>query len=221
MIMAYLLTVCHGRVIRLFMSTYTDAQIIEATGLPERQLRLLITWKGAVPEIGGKGVVRRWNATTVRYVARVAALYRAGLSLPVANSIIAELRGDANFDDIDPDQAHTETSRSWFDPEQPLRVESRDAILGIAEGGLVVLMDDVGTRLIGRLNSDRSFFEHIKWHSMKAVRESGNEWEQQLLGATSMLRINLSLACRIAMRRLLGIEVYFQNGRPFSPGRSL
>ncbi|AVO46638.1 hypothetical protein C6569_17095 [Phreatobacter cathodiphilus] len=203
------------------MSTYTDTQILEATQLPERQLRVLITSKGAVPESGGKGVVRRWTATTVRYVARVSALHRAGLSLKLANKIVAEMRGDANFDHIDPDHADAAASRGWFDPEQPLRAESGDAILGIAEGGLVILTDEAGTRLIGRVTEDGSDFWHISYFVMAEYRAPDSNWEQQLLGATFMLRINLSLACRIAMRRLLGIEVYFQNGRPFSPGRSL
>ncbi|MBY0364540.1 MAG: hypothetical protein K2X45_21755 [Phreatobacter sp.] len=185
------------------MELYTDAQLIDATQLPERQLRLLITWKGVIPTRGGRGTTRGWSRSAVRQIARIQVTYQAGLSLPVAHAVIAAVGGQPRFDEIDPDHVGGFTRPSWFAADEPLRPEDQDFAVCVADGRIVLKCPRPSqVSLVGHLNDDRSAL-------VTHVPESVDAWRRDVDAATSILRINLSLACRVAMRRLLGIPVFF------------
>lgn len=208
-------------------SHYTDAEMESATGLPLIHVRRLITWGAVSLAKGGKGVVRQWDRFEIRHVACVNALYVAGLSLPMAHTL-AMLTPVRFIDIIDP-EAHipAKTRKRWFDPQKPLRAhEKGDTVVLIANGYSIFWTLGTGKPLfVGKLSADRSIFLSALDHSkFDECNPASLSWEHQpelaadpaqqeaadiLQHPVSVNSINLSLAAKIAMRRLLGIPVFF------------
>ncbi len=209
-------------------SYYTDAEMVSATGLPLLHVRRLITWGAVTPAKGGKGVVRQWDRFAIRHVACVNALYVAGLSLPMAHTLgmLTPLR--FVIDIIDPEaDIGANTRNRWFDPQTALQaLEKFDTVVLIADG--YSIFSKLGKRkpiFIGKLSADRSTFltalHHSKfdecnpaslsweYHPELAADPAGQEAADILQHPVSVNTINLSLAARVAMRRLLGIPVFF------------
>ena len=208
-------------------SHYTDAEMEAATGLPLIHVRRLITWGAVSLAKGGKGVVRQWDRFEIRHVACVNALYVAGLSLPMAHTL-AMLTPVRFIDIIDP-EAHipAKTRKRWFDPQTALRArEKGDTVLLIADGYSIFWT--LGKRkplFVGKLSADRSTFLSAVDHSeFDECNPASLSWEYQpelaadpaqqeaadiLQHPVSVNTINLSLAAKVAMRRLLGIPVFF------------
>jgi hypothetical protein len=209
-------------------SKYSDAELEAATGLPLLHVRRLITWGAVTPARGGTGVIRQWDRHAVRHIACVNALYSAGLSLPMAHTLgtLTLLRMFIDF--IDP-EADTPAiaKRGWFDPQRPLRaLEKGDTVVMIVGGYSVFWrLGKQKPHLVGKLSADRSvFYSVIDYSVIIECDPASLSWEHQpelaeepvqaeaagiLKHPVSINTINLSLAVRIAMRRLLKIPVYF------------
>ena len=207
-------------------SHYTDAEMESATGLPLIHVRRLITWGAVSPAKGGKGVVRQWDRFAIRHIACVNALYVAGLSLPMAHTLGMLTPWRFVIDIIDPD-ADIPAKTRWFDPQTPLRaLEKGDTVVLIADGYSIFWRLGKGKPIfIGKLSADRSVFLSALDHSKIDERNPASlSWEYQpelavepaqqeaadiLQHPVSVNSINLGLAARVAMRRLLGIPVFF------------
>jgi hypothetical protein len=207
-------------------SHYTDAELESAAGLPLLHVRRLITWGAVSPAEGGKGVVRQWDRFAIRHIACVNALYVAGLSLPMAHTLgmLTPLR--FAIDIIDP-EAGAKTRNRWFDPQTALQArEKRDIVVLIADGySIFSKLEDRKPIFIGKLSADRSVFLSALDHSkFDECNPASLSWEYQpelaadpaqqeaadiLQHPVSVNSINLSLAAKAAMRRLLGIPVFF------------
>jgi hypothetical protein len=226
---SYLLKECHacGNSQRMDDSRYTDAEMESATGLPLLHVRRLITWGAVSLARGGKGVVRQWDRFEIRHIACINALYVAGLSLPMAHTL-AMLTPLQMIDIIDPKaDIPAQTRKRWFDPQTPLRArEKSDAVVVIVNGySIFWALGEGKPRFVGKLSADRSTFLSALDHSKFDERNPASlSWEYQpelaadpaqqevadiLQHPVSVNSINLGLAARIAMRRLLGVRVFF------------
>jgi hypothetical protein len=209
-------------------SMYSDAELEAATGLPILHVRRLITWRAVTPAEGGKGVVRQWDRHAVRHIACVNALYLAGLSLPMAHTLGMLAPARFAIDIIDPDpKLPAAAKRGWFNPHRPLRAsEGSDVVLMVGDGYSVFWRLGNGKPVfVGKLSADRSVFlsalDYSNFHDCDAASlcwehrpefEKGSAHKKAteiLQHPVSINTINLSLAVRIAMRRLLKIPVYF------------
>ena len=209
-------------------SYYTDAELESATGLPLIHVRRLITWRAVRPAKGGKGVVRQWDRHAIRHIACVKALYVAGLSLPMAHTLGVLTPMRFAIDIIDPEaDIRPNAKKKWFDPQSALRaLEKSDIGLLIADGYSIFWT--VGKQkplLVGKLSADRSaFLSALDYSKFDEFSPAKLSWKHQpelaadpaqqqaadvLEHPISVNAINLSLAARIAMRRLLGIPVFF------------
>ena len=209
-------------------SYYTDAELESATGLPLIHVRRLITWGAVSPAKGGKGVVRQWDQHAIRHIACVKALYVAGLSLPMAHTLGMLMPMRVAIDMIDPRAViRASAKKRWFDPQTALQaLEKSDTGVLIADGYSIFWT--LGKRdplFVGKLSSDRSaFLSALDYSKIDACNPASLSWEHQpelaadpaqqqaadvLQHPVSVNTINLSLAARVAMRRLLGIPVFF------------
>lgn len=207
---------------------YSDSELEAATGLPGLHVRRLITWGAVVPAAGGKGVVRQWERSEIRHIACVAALYGAGLSLPMAHTLGMLIPARFAINMIDPEAGIRKSARDkWFDLRVPLRVVERvDVVVTIVNGTAVHWQLGRSKPLfIGELANERSLLlsaiDYSKFNecdraslSWKHKPELANKRAQaaaddEFKHPISVTTINLSLACKIAMRRLLGITVFF------------
>jgi hypothetical protein len=210
---------------------YTDTELETATGLPTLHVRRLITWRAVTPTAGGKGVVRQWDRHEIRHIAGVAALYAAGLSLPMAHTLGMLIPARFALDMIDPESGIRRSARhKWFDPSVPLRVVERtDTVLSIINGKAVHWqLGQSEPVLVGELANERSILmSALDYSKFKECDPDSLSWQFEPDLATeraqkaaaerfkhpiSMTTVNLSLACKIAMRRLLGIPVFFAHG---------
>ena len=210
-------------------SGYSDAELEAATSLDLLHVRRLITWKAVAPVKGGKGVVRQWDRHAVRHIACVNALYSAGLSLPMAHTLGMLTPARFAIDIIDPDQELAGAAKlGWFNARRPLRASERtDIVLMIGDGYSVFWR--LGNRrpiFVGKLSADRSVFlsaldysnsiecdpASLSWeHRPELAEDPAQKIAKEILQhPVSLNTINLSLAARIAMRRLLKIPVYFE-----------
>jgi hypothetical protein len=209
-------------------SHYTDAEMESATGLPLIHVRRLITWGAVSPAKGGKGVVRQWDRFAIRHIACVNALYVAGLSLPMAHTLGMLMPLRFVIDIIDPEADVGAKKRNrWFDPQTALRaLEKGDIVVLIANGySIFWALGNGKPRFVGKLSADRSVFLSALDHSeFDECNPASLSWEYQpelaadpaqqeaadiLQHPVSVNTINLGLAARVAMRRLLGIPVFF------------
>jgi hypothetical protein len=209
-------------------SHYTDAEMESATGLPLIHVRRLITWGAVHLAKGGKGTVRRWDRFEIRHIACVNALYVAGLSLPMAHTLGMLMPLRFVIDIIDPEaDVGAKTRKRWFDPQTALRAnEKGDIVVLIANGYSIFWALGKGKpSFVGKLSADRSVFLSALDHSEFDECNPGSlSWEYQpelaadpaqqeaadlLQHPVSVNTINLGLAARVAMRRLLGIPVFF------------
>ena len=214
------------------MSTYPDSVLEAAAGLPMLHVRRLITWGAVTPARGGKGVVRQWTRRAIRHIASVAALYNAGLSLPMAHTLGMLTPARFALDIIDPEAGiKTRVRDRWFNAELPLRaLERSDIILTIVNGfSIYWQLGAADTICVGRLSDDRSvFLSALDYSKFCECDPQSLSWEHrpdlgtELAQSEAALdfkypisanRVNLSLACKVAMRRLLGVPVYFETGR--------
>ena len=208
---------------------YSDSDLEKATGLPMLHARRLITWGGITPAKGGKGVVREWHRDEIRHVACVAALYEAGLSLRMAHTLSMLIPARFALRIIDPDAGIQPAVRDkWFDARQPLRViEKTDVILTIVNGKSIHWQLGQSKRFfIGKLANDRSLLlsaldysnhyecdpAHLSWkyEAELATSRAHSKAALEFRHPISVTRVNLSLASKIAMRRLIGIPVFFE-----------
>ena len=117
--------------------------------------------------------------------------------------------------------------KRWFDPQTALRaLETSDIGLLIADGYSIFWT--VGKQkplFVGKLSADRSaFLSALDYSKFDACNPASLSWEHQpelaadpaqqqaadvLKHPVSVNTINLSLVARVAMRRLLGIPVFF------------
>ena len=209
-------------------SYYTDAEMESATGLPIFHVRRLITWGAVSPAKGGKGVVRQWDRHAIRHIACVNALYVAGLSLPMAHTLGMLTPVRFVIDIIDPEAGIRANMRKrWFDPQTALRaLEKSDLVVLIADGYLIFwTMAKRDPIFVGKLSADRSaFLSALDYSKFYECNPASLSWEYQpelaadpaqqeaadiLQHPVSVNSVNLSLAARVAMRRLLGIPVFF------------
>jgi hypothetical protein len=209
-------------------SHYTDAELESAVDLPLLHVRRLITWGAVSPAKGGKGVVRKWDRFAIRHIACVNALYVAGLSLPMAHTLGMLTPFRFIIDIIDPKaDIGAKLRNRWFDPQTALRaLEKGDAVVLIANGySIFSKLGDRKPIFIGKLSADRSVFRTALRHSeFDECNPASLSWEYQpelaadpaaqeaadiLQHPVSVNTINLSLAAKVAMRRLLGIPVFF------------
>jgi hypothetical protein len=206
-------------------SHYTDAEMESATGLPLIHVRRLITWGAVSLAKGGKGTVRRWDRSAIRHIACVNALYIAGLSLPMAHTL-GMLTPVRLIDIFDP-EAHIRAKNRWFDPQKALRArEKGDTVVLIADGYSIFWTLGKGKpSFVGKLSADRSTFlsavdhsefdecnpDSLSWEYQPELAEDPAQQEAAdiLQHPVSVNTINLGLAARVAMRRLLGIPVFF------------
>lgn len=207
---------------------YSDFDLEAAAGLPMLHVRRLITWGAVTPARGGKGVVRQWHRQEIRQVACVAALYKAGLSLPVAHTLGMLIPARFAIEIIDPDAGiQPRVKNKWFNPKLGLQaIEKSDVILTIVNGDLIFWR--LGTSkafFVGKLTNDRSvFLSTLDYSDFRECDPRSLSWKHQGdLGSAraqseaaqdrrhpiSETKINLSLACKVAMRRLLGLPVFF------------
>lgn len=213
---------------------YSDQQMEAATGLPQIHVRRLIAWGAVRPAKGGKGVIRQWDRSAIRHVACVKALYAAGLSLPLAHTLRMLTPAEFLIDIIDPDAVVSAAAkRRWFNPQRPLRMmEPSDTIIRIVDGySIFWTLGKEKSRLVGKLSADRStFYSALDYSKFDDCNPASLSWEhhpelaedeaqtapaESLLHPVSISEINLGLAVRIAMRRLLKIPVFF--ARPAKP----
>jgi hypothetical protein len=131
-------------------------------------------------------------------------------------------------DIIDPEADISANVRNrWFDPQIALQaLEKNDTVILIADG--YSIFSKLGNRtpiFVGKLSADRSTFltalrhsrfdecspASLSWeyHSELAADPAAKEAANILRHPVSVNTINLSLAARAAMRRLLGIPVFF------------
>jgi hypothetical protein len=209
-------------------SYYTDAEMESATGLPIFHVRRLITWGAVSPAKGGKGVVRQWDRHAIRHIACVNALYVAGLSLPMAHTLGMLTPVRFVIDIIDPEAGIRANMRKrWFDPQTALRaLEKSDSVVLIADGySIFWTLGKSERHFVGKLSADRSaFLSALDYSKFAECNPASLSWEYQpelaadpaqqkaadvLQHPVSVNTINLSLAARVAMRRLLGIPVFF------------
>ena len=212
----------------MYDSYYTDADLEWATGLPLIHVRRLITWGAVSPAKGGKGVVRQWDQHAIRHIACVKALYVAGLSLPMAHTLGMLTPTRVAIDLIDPRAViQTKVKKKWFDPQTALRaLERSDIVVLIADGYLIFwTMAKRDPIFVGKLSADRSaFLSALDYSKFAECNPASLSWEYQpelaadpaqqeaadiLQHPVSVNTVNLSLAARVAMRRLLGIPVFF------------
>ena len=208
-------------------SHYTDAEMETATGLPLLHVRRLITWEAVSLAKGGKGTVRRWDRFAIRHIACFNALFVAGLSFPMAHTL-AMLTPLRLIDIIDPEaDIPAKTRKRWFDPQTALQaLEKSDTVILIANGySIFWRLGKQKPRFVGKLSADRSAFLSALDHSeFEECNPASLSWEYQpelaadpaqqkaadvLQHPVSVNTVNLSLAARVAMRRLLGIPVFF------------
>jgi len=207
-------------------SYYTDAEMESATGLPIFHVRRLITWGAVSPAKGGKGVVRQWDQHAIRHIACVKALYVAGLSLPMAHTLGMLTPTRVAIDLIDP-RVQTKAKKWWFVPLTALRaLEMSDSVVLIAVGySIVWTLGKSERHFVGKLSADRSaFLSALDYSKFYECNPASLSWEYQpelaadpaqqeaadiLQHPVSVNTVNLSLAARVAMRRLLGIPVFF------------
>jgi len=209
-------------------SRYSDAELEVATGLPLLHVRRLITWGAVSPAEGGKGVVRQWDRHAIRHIACVNALYLSGLSLPIAHTLGMLTPARFSIDIIDPNiKLPAAAKRGWFNSRRPLRAfESTDTVLMFGDGySIFSRLGKQKPYLVGKLSADRSVFlsaldysnfhdcdpSSLSWeHRPELAEDSAQKIATEILEhPISISTINLSLAVRIAMRRLLKIPVYF------------
>jgi hypothetical protein len=230
--MAYWLDVCdiYG-ILPAMDQLYTDSDLETATGLPTLHVRRLITWGAVTPAAGGKGVVRQWDRREIRHIASIAALYAAGLSLPMAHTLGMLIPARFALNMIDPEAGIQKSARDkWFNPKVPLRViEPADVILSVINGTAVHWqLGRSGRVFVGELANERSVLmsaldyskfdecdpASLSWQFEPdlATRRAQAAAAEEFKHPISVTTINLSLACKIAMRRLLGIPVFFALG---------
>jgi hypothetical protein len=209
-------------------SHYTDTELELATGLPLVHVRRLITWRAVRPVKGGKGVVRQWDRDAIRHIACVNALYVAGLSLPMAHTMAVLTPMRFAIDVIDPEaDIRPNAKKKWFDPQTALRaLETIDIVVLIADGySIFWTMGKRDPFFFGKLSADRSaFLSALDYSKFDEFSPAKLSWKHQpelmadpaqqqaadiLRHPISLNAINLSLAARVAMRRLLGIPVFF------------
>ena len=215
---------------------YSDSELEAATALSMIHVRRLITWSAVRPVRGGKGVVRQWERSSIRHIARVATLYNAGLSLPLSHTMAILTPAAFMFNMIDPDaQINPGAKFKFFSPNKPLPVlDTADVVLTIIDGySIYFRLGKSKAFFIGRLSSDRSVFlsalDYTRWTSsgLTGCNPRSLSWKyapelasnraqedaaQHFQRPVSATIINLSLACKIAMRRLLGISITFSKG---------
>ena len=209
-------------------SHYTDTELESATGLPLIHVRRLITWGAVSPAKGGKGVVRQWDKHAIRHIACVKALYVAGLSLPMAHTLGMLTPMRFAIDLIDPRAViRANAKKRWFDPQTALQaLEKSDIGVLIADGYSIFWTAGKQEPIfVGKLSADRSaFLSALDYSEFDGCNPASLSWEHQpelaadpaQQGAADILQhpvsvntINLSLAAKVAMRRLLGIPVFF------------
>jgi hypothetical protein len=224
---------------------FTDEQLVEATGLHIDNVRKLVTWGAVSPAKGGRGRgnIRYWYASTVRYVARVAALFDAGLSLQMAHTINFLQMLDVVYDFADPEilAMNNGDTEGWFDPTKPLsEADDLDLCIYVVNGRYVFsgtrdedipspdaelmnsrtlyktstdfhrISEFNGNRLAKWQRRDGSNFvnpDSLAWEYDPQLNYEG--WLDHYHNPISIQRINLSFATRVAMRKLLGIPVFF------------
>jgi len=104
---------------------FDDSQLLAATGLSLVHVRRLITWGAVTPIEGGKGVVRQWERSAVRHIACVKALFDAGLSLPMAHTILSLLPTYFSIRMVDPETIRNpKVQAHWFDPKLAMPISS-------------------------------------------------------------------------------------------------
>lgn len=223
------LEVCNAYgILPVMRECYSDSDLEAAAGLTVLHVRRLITWGAVTPAKGGKGVVRQWHRSDIRHVACVAALYKAGLSLPVAHTLGMLIPARFALAIIDPDAVlQPAVKNKWFNAKLGLQaVEKSDVILTIVNGySIFWRLGASKTFCVGKLANDRSIFlsaldysdfrecdpRSLSWRHQGDLgsARAQSEAAQELRHPISETKINLSLACKVAMRRLLSIPVFF------------
>ena len=115
----------------------------------------------------------------------------------------------------------------WFDPQIALQaLEQSDTVILIADGySIFWTLGKRKRHFIGKLSADRStFLSALDYSEFNECDPASLSWEYQpelaadpaaqeaadiLQHPVSVNTINLSLAAKVAMRRLLGIPVFF------------
>lgn len=195
---------------------HSDQGLVAASGLPILHVRRLITWGAVTPSRGGKGVVRGWSTAEVLRVARIAAIFEAGLSLRIAHTLSILIPGEALFTIYNP---------ATDVPEATRRDETVEMKVVIGNGTVVGWqIGDEEIVPVGELENDRSIFvsaldysrsakdiahrgvdpASLSWrHDPELAGERVQERGRKVFGdPTSVLTINLGRASRLAMTRL-------------------
>jgi hypothetical protein len=212
---------------------YPDEKLVDATGVHIDSVRKLSAWGAIKPAGGGRGRknIRYWDRKTILRVARVGAIIRAGYSLRLSHTLACMFVVEHLFNIIDPEvlKRNAGDVRGWFDQNHLLSGnEDSDLKLVVANARLVFNAcgsDLAGAAAVGMLSNDQStcsgwfkISEHVgaasivdpaslSWKFVPDMSVDG--WREQLLNPVSICSINLSLATRIAMRRLLGLPIRF------------
>ena len=132
------------------------------------------------------------------------------------------------IDVIDPEAGiRAVPKRGWFDSQRPLRaIEKSDTIITIVDGYSIFWTLGKGkSHFVGKLSADRSvFYSAVNYPRFDDCNPASLSWEHQhalaedpaqtaaaeiLLHPVSITKVNISLAARIALRRLLKIPVFF------------